>query len=48
MNSVSREPQLPQRHFICTSGMSPLTGCDQRVEIGVFGVLAGLAPDVTR
>jgi hypothetical protein len=23
MNSVSREPQLPQRHFICTSGTSP-------------------------
>jgi hypothetical protein len=23
MNSVSREPQLPQRHFICTNGTSP-------------------------
>jgi hypothetical protein len=23
MNSVSRDPQLPQRHFICTSGTSP-------------------------
>jgi hypothetical protein len=22
-NSVCREPQLPQRHFICTSGTSP-------------------------
>jgi hypothetical protein len=44
MNSVSREPQLPQRRFICTSGTSPRPATISAARSAFLRVAARLAP----